>query len=259
VTALPVAITGPGAAMSTEQKELEQNALASRLGGAWTNFKQGKLLGFKMMAILLLLVAGIGLWLYISAGWKRAASKQWVDYEEANTPEKLEELAKANPKSTVGRLALLQIARAQLGPDGIDKLGAFDAPSRQKAADNIVKAREGFGTLLDQFKNDPVIKAQCLLGLAKAEAALVAVPTTPNQAIEFKGKIPKVVEYLDQLTVAAADTPWGTDAKKMADALRDEQSAASEEFRRIQRALFRLDSLFNPKEDQPGPISPEKK
>ena len=79
-----------------------------------------------------------------------------------------------------------------------------------------------FRQLLEDFKNDPVIKPECLLALAKAEAALVAVPTSPGQLLEFQGKIPVVVEYLDLLSEAAApDTPWATDSKKLADSLRE--------------------------------------
>src|SRR4051794_2831976 len=104
----------------SEQKELEQNALASRLGRIWTNFKQGKLISYKVMAILLLVVAGVGLWWYIAAERKKAASRLWMDFDEAYTVEKLEELAKKDPQAVTARLAQLAIARSQLGPEGIE-------------------------------------------------------------------------------------------------------------------------------------------
>jgi len=260
----------------SDQKELEQNALASRLSRLWTNFKQGKLISYKVMAIILLLVAGFGLWWYVSDQSKKNTSKLWLDFDEAFSIGKLQEIADRNPPVATSRLAALLIARSQLGPDGIDQL-ASDRPearrpeARQKAIENIEKARESFTKLLDQFKNDPVFKAECLLGLAKAEAALVGVPVKQEQeptglgpiaiATEFRGKVPKVVEYLDQLSAAAApNTPWATDSKKLADALRNETSPSSTEFVRVQRSLFEFHSPFPTKTDTKtdGPIAPVK-
>ena len=122
-----------------------------------------------------------------------------------------------------------------------------------------------FQKLVEDFKNDPLFKAECYLALAKSEAALVAVPTTPGQLTEFKGKVPAVVEYLDKLAeTAAPDTPWAKDSKKLADSLRNEQSPSADEFRRVQRALFDLKTPELPKFDDPrsplggtgGPILP---
>ncbi len=258
--------------MSTEQKDTEQNALASRLSRGWTNFKQGKLVSYRLMAVLILLIAGLGLWWYISAERRKATSARWMDFDEANTPKKLEELAEKNPNTVTARIALLLIARTQLGPEGIDRLGATNPEVRLKAIENIEKARESFGKLLDQFKDDPVFKAECLLGLAKSEMALVAVPAKMDQPTglgpvaaptEFRGKVSKVVEYLDQFADAAApDTPWATNSKKLADALRNEQSATAAEFIKIQRSLFAFAPSF-PKGIDPldphgglGPIAP---
>jgi hypothetical protein len=250
-------------------KDLEQNALASRLSRAWTNFKQGKLISYKVMAIILLAAAGLGLWWYVSSERSKGTSKMWVDFDEAFSIGKLEEIAKQGDKNPTARLAELLIARGQLGPEGIEQLSSIQPEVRQKAVESIEKAREAFGKLLDQFKDDPVFKAECLLGLAKAEAALVAVPVKQEQptgtgpialTTEFRGKVPKVVEYLDKLTEAAApNTPWATDSKKLADALRNETSPGSAEFVRVQRSLFEFHSPFTPtpKGGTPGgPIAP---
>lgn len=229
--------------MSAEQKDLEQNALAARLNRAWTNFRQGKLIGYKWLALLLILVAGIGTWWYISSERKALASQRWAKLQEASSLSDLEEFIKNNPNTVPARLARLQAARVQLGPDGIDLLAAPTPDGRKRGAENIEKAREEFGKLLGEFKNDPVFKAECLLALAKAEAALVVVPVKPGSLTEFKGQVGKVVEYLDQLAAAAApDTPWATESKRLADALRNPESAVSKEFLNVQRQLFTLDA-----------------
>jgi hypothetical protein len=223
--------------MSTGQKDSDQNALAARLSRFWGNFKQGKVISYKMMAILLIVGSAIGVTWYILSERKSANSRRWVGLDEAGTPAALEEFIKANPNTIQERLARLQLARNQLSEAGIDQLGAPTPEARTRAVENVEKARDAFGKLLDEFKHDPVFKAECLLGLAKAEAALVAVPTAPGQLTEFKGTVPKVIEYLDQLAEAAApDTSWATDSKKLADALR----AKPDEFVTVQRALFNL-------------------
>jgi len=240
--------------MSTEQKASEQTALAARLSGFWNNFKQGKVISYKWMAILLILVSAIGVTWYILSERRAAASKRWMEEEEANTAEAQDEMSKKYPGTILDKLARLQIARSLLGESGIELLSANNSGQRTLGVANIEKARDMFQTLLEDFKNDPVFKAQCLLGLAKAEAALVAVPTAPGQLTEFKGKVPKVIEYLDRLAEAAApDTPWASDSKKLADALRNEQSQSADEFKRIQRALFDLKTTTPnmPKFDDP--------
>ena len=238
--------------MSTDQKD--QNALAARLSTFWGDLKQGKIVSYKWMALLLIAVSAIGVTWYILSERSTAASQRWVEEAEANSRDLQEEISQKYPGTIQDRLARLQIARNLLheGTLSIVAPDAFSSPeatplerdtrtakARETSVANIEEAREMFRRLLDEFKDDPVIKAECLLALAKAEAALVAVPTSPGQLIDFKGKISTVVEYLDQLSEAAApDTPWATDSKKLADQLRNEQSPSANDFSRIQRSLF---------------------
>lgn len=336
--------------MSTEQKDLEQNALASRLNRSWTNFKQGKLIGYKWMALILLVISGLGFWWYIAHERTKANSARWVALDEAATPSALDEVSSAHPGSVQDKLARLQLARYHLGPEGIDRLSdligesaertlynaeparaaaqeladaftkdsslasagrareaavqlndafradanlskreskerAWDAFSRltfefasdpalqnnsgvraalmklgqefdRRAVVNILKARESFGRLHEDFKNDPLFKAECLLGLAKAEAALVAVPVMPNQLTEYRGSVEKVIDYLDQLSqVAAPDTPWAADSKRLADRLRGKDR---DEFVRLMRSVFELPGATLPKTPAgpAGPLTP---
>ena len=178
-----------------------------------------------------------------------------MEVADANTREAQEEISQKYPGSIQDKLARLQIARSLLSEGTLslvapESFASPDVPpqerekrtaeARDRNVANIEKAREMFHQLLEDFKNDPVIKAECLLALAKAEAALVAVPL-PGQLLEFKGKIPVVVEYLDRLSEAAApDTPWAKDSKKLADQLRSEQSPSADEFKRIQRTPVRF-------------------
>jgi hypothetical protein len=243
--------------MSTQQKATDQSALSASLSGFWENFKQGRVISYKWMAILLILVTAVGVTWYILSERKAATSQRWVEEEEANTQDAQREIADKYPGTTLEKLARLQIARALLSESGIELLSSNSPEQRTRGVENIEKAREMFQKLIDDFKNDPVFQAQCLLGVAKAEAALVAVPTTPGQLTEFKGKIPTVVEYLDRLSeTAAPDTSWATGSKKLADALRNEQSPTADEFTRIQRALFDLKTTTPSLPQFDEPLSP---
>ena len=232
--------------MSTEQKDLDQNALAERMNRFWTNFKQGKVLGYKLMAVLLILIASAIAIAYILYERNRATSRTWLGFEEASTQSAFEEISKNNPNTMEDRLARLEIARNQLGVAGIDQLAATMPDQRKKAVESIEAARDSLAKLVGEFKNEPLFKVQCLLGLAKAEAALVAVPTKEGQLTDFKGQISRVVELLDQVAqVAAPDTPWATDSKKLADALRDPNSPTRHAFVRIQQTLINQPSPEN--------------
>src|SRR5262245_31522942 len=143
--------------MSTEQKDLEENALASRLTRTWEKFKQGKLISYRMMAFLIIAVTAIGLTWYILRERAREASRVWYELESLNTVSALDEFIKEHPNTKAGKVARLQVARRWLGPDGIDMLGVRDPKALQTAVENIEKARKAFEELADEFKDDPVI------------------------------------------------------------------------------------------------------
>ena len=217
--------------MSTEQKpapiepktepKVEPNALSTGLSSGWERFTQGKLISYPMMALLLVAVAGIGVTWWIVHERRKAESAKWVELDGLTTTAGLDEYAKKFPNTPQAKLAELEIARTQLGPEGLDRLLAVtDAAVRKTATESVEKARDAFAKLADDFKDDPVIKVECMLACAKAEAALVGMPKE-GQIAEFRGSPAKAVEWLDKVADAAPDTDWGKDAKKFADTLRN--------------------------------------
>jgi hypothetical protein len=224
--------------MSTEQKDLEQNALAARLSRGWERFKQGKLISYPMMAVLLVAVTGLGLYFWISSERKKAASALWTEMESLTTVSALEEFADKHADKPVARIARLHIARTLLGPEGIEALAARVPETRKKAVENVVKAQGMLEKLADEFKDDPVLRGQCLLGAARAEEALIGV-SREGKPDEFYGSIDRLVERLQKLAEAAPGTPWGEDAKKRAEALKNDR-AARDELTRVQVALYTL-------------------
>lgn len=245
--------------MSAEQKETEQNALATTLTDGWASFKQGKLVSYRLMALLVILCVSVGVWLYISSERRKNTSRQWLAFDEARSIDALDKFEKANPNTPAAKVAEVVIARSLLGTDGIEMLNSPKAETRQKAVENIETARKEFERLLPLFEKDPVFKAECLLGLAKAEAALVGVPVKADAPAglnpvapsrDARGKVETVIKYLDELAAAAApDTPWATESKKLADALR----ANPGKFIDVQQALTTPASLGTGGLDPHGP------
>jgi hypothetical protein len=227
--------------MSTEhKKDAETTVLAEKLTTGWEQFKQGKLIGYKWMALILLAVTAIGLFLYIRTGQVAETSKVWVELDGASTIPALEEFAKKNPNTTAAKVADLHVARYQLGPDGIEKLlDAKDAEQRKKAVESVEKGRDALAKLVDEFKNDPVLRAECYLGLAKAEAALIGI-TKDGSLTEFRGSVAKTAEWLDKLGELDEDAPWCKDARKMAAALKAPGGPLAEEVQKVQTNLYNM-------------------
>lgn len=247
--------------MSAEPKEVERNELAARLGGLWEKFKRGQLLSYRTMALLLILITAIGLWLYISAERRKAVSRSWMEFDEATSADKLEDLARRYPDTNLALYARLSAARGLLGVDGVDQLNSGRVEKQTAALDNIDKARKVYAELVSRFENDPAARAECYLGLAKAEMALVAVPEKPDDLTRFRGEVAKVVEYLDEfLRIVPADSPVAKDAQRYAEILRQadsndpQQRLAAEEFKRVQRSLY---EMRGPLSISPGgPLAP---
>jgi hypothetical protein len=219
----PPATNVPHPTHSPTEPKAEPNALARALTGGWEKFKQGKLLSYPMMALILLIVTGIGLTWWIVRERRGAESARWTKFDGLSSISSLEEFVKENPDTKQAKLANLEIARAQLGQEGIEKLNALDPLARKNAVANVEKAREAFAKLVDEFKDDPVIKVECMLACAKAEAVLVGMPKE-GQLEQRRGDPAKAIEWLDKVAEAAPETDWGKDAKKLADTLRNQNT-----------------------------------
>ena len=248
----PPATNVPHPTHAPTEPKAEPNALARALSGGWEKFKQGQLLSYPMMALLLLVVTGIGLTWWLVSARRAEQSTRWTELDGLSSTSGLEEYAKKYPNTTQAKIANLELARAQLGPDGIDKLTSGDAAARKAAVESVEKARESFTKLVDEFKDDPVLKVECMLACAKAEAVLVGMPKE-GQLEQFRGDPKKAVEWLDKVAEAAPDTDWGKDAKKLADALRNQNT--EQQVRTLQTSVYDISPAL-PKFDPKSPFPP---
>lgn len=243
--------------MSTEpQNDLQTNALAARLSRGWEQFKKGELVSFRVLALLLLVVAGVGLWLYIRAEKAVAASQAWVQLDGASTDSALREVAATHKGTLAGRVAELHLARNLLGPEGIDKLLERESAERTRAVKNVEEARELLARLAGEFGDQPVMKAECYLGLTKAETALIGVPKE-GKLDEFRGSVDGLLGHLDKLAEAAEGSAWGDDARAFAARLRaaGDKQKVRDELLAVQRNLYGS-SLAAPALPGGGPLAP---
>ena len=221
-----------------EKELLETNALGQSLIGGWEKFKAGQLISYKWMGGILIAAAAIFLLIYIYTQRRSKDSQLWIDLENANSRSLLEEFAEKNPNTLAANIAQLDLARFLLGPEGIDKLPTSrDETERKIAVDNIDKARELMTKLLDAFKDQPALRVQCLVGMAKSEAAYLGL-SKPG-SLELLGSVEKLIDWLDKIAEAAGDTPWGEDAKKMSNSLKS-GAKTKEEFVEVQKKMYQM-------------------
>jgi len=235
--------------MSTEQKpeppkplhikeQIDSNALGHTLLTGWEKFKAGQLIGYRWMGLILIAITAIVVVIYIVSEKSKAKSQLWVELDGANSLTALEKFAEAHPNTPAGRAAEMDRARILLGPDGIDKLpNAKDEGERKRAIENVEKARQLLTKLLDEFNDDPILKLECLVGMAKSEAAFVGISKEGSLG-EYRGSISKLIEWLDKVSAAAEGTPWGEDAKKLSESLKN--GSKRDELEHVQRSIYAL-------------------
>ncbi len=223
--------------MSQESRPVDTTELAERLSDWWQRFKRGQIISYRWMAIILIVIGVlIATWLIWSER-RKSISANWLQVAQAESTESWRELAERpeSRQSMAGTVARLQYARLLLD-QGLQQILAGPAEQRSAAAESVEKARQLFQELYAQTPRTSLFYAECALGLAKAEAALVAVPQKPDQLDQFKGQVPKVIEYLQEFVAVVDGTPWAEDGQKLLEALQKDES----EFVTVQRRLFSL-------------------
>ncbi len=232
--------------MSTESPTTpppaETTSPGTAVRAAWQKFKRGELLSYKVMAVVLLIATGVGLLVYMRSQGEVGESKMWLDLELAVTPQDLEKIMTDYPKTVPAQLAEFHLARIKLGPEGIDQLITGEEKQRQRALAAIESAKESFNKLAPELKDSPVLQAECYLGLAKAELALVGI-TKEGRPDTFRGSPTAAAESLEKLAAVAEGTPWGEEAKKNAAELRAAGGTLSPDIMRVQTNLYNM-ALF---------------
>ncbi len=221
-----------------ERKHLEENTLAHGVQTLVQRAKSGRLVGLRWLGLALAAVLVIGVWWYAVHKSRQADSQVWSGLAElvrTGGPSSLDDFA-AQPShkdTTAARIARLEAARILLGPDGIALLQTGDKTQRNKGVENLEKARDEFTKLAESFKDDPTLKATCLMSAGEAELALVGVPKADG--LGSLGSVSAAAEqYRKAAQVVGESTPVGEQAKKRA----DELEAKKDEIERVGVQLY---------------------
>jgi hypothetical protein len=252
--------------MSTEQKPQppapsahhrehpQTTALGVTLISGWDKFKQGKLIGYKWMALILIVGAIVGVSWYIFSERSHLQSQLWAELETANTLNSLEKFSEAHANTKVGLAADMDRARVLMGPEGLEKIpAARDEGVRKQAIANVEAARALMTKLADQFNDDPIAKLECLKAMAESEKAFMGIqkPDAPSESL---GSSEKLLEWLDKVSAAGEGTPWGDDAKKFAAELRSDPKV-KEQLISVQRGVYGMTRPLDPGAGL-GPLAP---
>lgn len=201
------------------KEQLNKNALYTWAEDFLESVRSGKVFTTRVVGIALAAVLAIGLIVFLVRSGRSEKSRVWSDFDAAMSEKSLKEFADQNAKSPAAKVARLQLARIQLGPEGLDRLASKDKETRTKAIASIEKARDEMARLADEFKDDVTLKASCLIAAGEAELALVGIPAADSGS-KHRGTVEKAAEYFNQVATAVGPTTKaGEAAKKKADDL----------------------------------------
>jgi hypothetical protein len=240
-----------------ERKELETNSLIRGITSLVERAKSGRLFSPWVLAVLVIVVVGGGIWFYLAYEGGKLTSAAWVAVSRSSSTADLKDVLDVHKDGPAARVARLELARIQLGPDGIGKLATRERDERNKAIENIEKAREELTKLADEFKGDKTMRATCLLGVAEAELALVGVPKDASGP-ESRGSVAKAVElYREAAKVVGEKSTAAETYRKRADDLEAKKSQIEDVGSRLYNLLAPPPSFTFPGAGGTGPKAPE--
>jgi hypothetical protein len=162
-----------------ERKHLKENDLAERLGRAWQSVSSGSTTNTIIWGVILVgLALAIG-WRYYSGATFRNRSAEWSAVERANSAADLEQIIKDHPGAVVARVAKLHLTRFQMD-DALARVAGPTSDDRVKAADTLTEVRNRYAELAKDFSDQPELVQEALMGVAKADEVLAAIPRVDN-------------------------------------------------------------------------------
>lgn len=245
-----------------ERHELEQNALARRLGQMAEKAKAGQL-NYRVIGIAVAVLLIAGAWWFYARSNRIESATAWKQLDGINGPEQFVEYAKTNPNSLPSRVARLQYARTLLGPNGLQQMSSPN--QRKTAVENVEKARDEFAKLADELKSDLTLRAQSLDGQAHAELALVGVPEEKD-ANKDRGSVEKAADLFRQFAkLVGEDTEVGKQAAKKADELLAQKDQVLQVAKDLNTRLtpaatapdIKIPSSVTPTPEKPGVETPK--
>jgi cell division septation protein DedD len=217
-----------------ERKEIETNSLV-HLGQRLRQKLTGRTL-YYLIGTVALIVGAILLYRYLTGQKSQARDAALMQVMAADTPDKLKKGMEEHRGTVLGSMFKMQLARKLLLDDGLPKLGTDRAEDRKAAAASTEQARGYFLELTGEWKEkeDADLLQESWLGAAKAEEALVGMPTAEG-GTDSRGNVDKAIEYYDKAGSIFPDTEFSKGYKAWADKLR----ARKDQFVADQKAIYK--------------------
>lgn len=191
-------------------------AVTEGIGEFWHDLKFWIGRNRRALGIVLGVILLFALYLFWSGQSKQGNSRLWADLEQTNAPEAYQSFADANGGTIAGKIARMELARNQFGPNGIAQLSTRNAEARKKGIENLEKARAAFLALADEFPKDLTMQAEALRLAAEAELALVGIPKA-DKPQEYRGSVQASIKIYNRLVEAVGESSTvGEWAKKRA-------------------------------------------
>lgn len=236
-----------------ERKEIETNSLVLLIQ-RWRQQISWRT-AYYAVGTIVLITAGVLIYRYFTGESQRARDAIIESLDYADTSEKLKAGIEANRDSGYGSDFKVHLARRLLKEEGLPKLGTDSWTDRNQAGNAIAEAKKYYEELVDEFKKaDQVAMMQeALLGAAKAEEALVGMPTTQG-GTDSRGDLNKAIEYYEKAGAIFPETEFSKRHKARAELLK----STKDEFVATQKAIYKPVErpLFGSGKDPFGPGFP---
>lgn len=190
------------------RKELHTNALAQSMTRLVEGFKASPKSTSTVLWVLGMLVAGTVFAWYYFGGSGSNTGPLWVQLYNDTNLEQLKAIYEGHAGTIPGRTAQFQRAR-ELLQIGLENLGGA---RRSEAIGNLAQARSVYTQLLRECTDEPLLRQEAMLGIAKAEEALIGVPQaqmpksdTPVPPGDLDKAIAAYEGFLEELKLSRID------------------------------------------------------
>jgi hypothetical protein len=239
------------------RKELQTNELADRLGRLLQSVKSGSSSTsfYLWVVIILLVVAAILAWRSYSEWIFASRSTLWLKVSSAAEVEDLQDLDKlANDHrgTPPARAARFQMARLKLN-QGLESLFS---ENRSTAIERIQEARDLYEALAAESTGTPLLAQEALMGLAKAEEALVGVPKGNNPK-ESRGSLEQALEWYTKLAEKYPDSFLGKAAAERAQMLEGNHQQVQDFYLRLNQLALEAGKSPSPETATDPPKGPQ--
>lgn len=221
------------------RKELKTNSLQAHLTSLMHGLKEPKRRPSPTVWVLVILAVGLVIaWFVYGAHVRHVRADEWTQFALATdasdgADQKLSTLVNESHGTSVALVAQFQQARRLL-ESGLQNLSSVQ---RTQAASNLEEARKLYGTIIQKAGDYPVLKQRALLGRAKAEEALIAVPKAPDSK-EMRGSLEQAIQdYTAYLNAADSQAPVAQAVKKHVEELKQNPEKVVAFYKELNRVV----------------------